>query len=464
MGNAVVVMAFEVHSSGWLHTRGLCKEMGMVGYYLDLALRSLKRSPGLTALMVLSIGVGVALAMSTWTLVHMMSRDPIPAKSAHLYFPTIDAWGPSAHAKAAGGGEPPVMLDYGTVEALLHDHRAKYQSAVYWLSATLVPAAAGVHPFTADGFAVTSEFFPMLDVPFEYGSGWSDADDAARAQVVVISRALNDKLFGGGDSIGKTLGINGRDYRVVGVLGDWNPQPVYYDVPAYGGFMLRPSGVFLPFNAAIAAGISNIGSSDCYKPPEHSGFDGWLHSSCVWISYVVQLDGTAAAREYRKYLEGFAHQRFDWPPNVRLRDLMAWLDYLQAVPAGIQILRLVGAGLLVVCLVDTIGLMLARFMRRSGEIGVRRALGAPRRAIYAQFLAEGALIGVAGGLLGVFLTWLAMFWLRAKFPDNLSALAQVNVQLLAVTLVVAVVATLLAALYPTWRAAHVQPAWQVKTN
>jgi putative ABC transport system permease protein len=436
----------------------------MFGYYLDLALRSLKRSPGLTALMVLSIGVGVALAMSSWTLVHLMARDPIPEKSAHIYFPTIDPWGPAARAKASHGDEPPALLDYGTVEALLRDHRAKYQSAVYLLSPTVVPATAGLHPFNESGFAVTGEFFPMLNVPFKYGSGWSEADDAARAQVAVISQALNNKVFGGGDSVGKTLGIEGRNYRVVGVLGDWNPQPVYYDAPAFGGFMLRPPGVFLPFNTAIAAQLDVAGNSDCFKSPAQSGFASWLRSSCVWISYVAELDTPAAAQRYRDYLKGFAHQRFSWPPNVRLRDLMNWLDYLQVVPAGIQILRLVGIGLLIVCLVDTIGLMLAKFLRRSGEIGVRRALGARRSAIYAQFLTESALIGVAGGAIGIVLTWLAMQWLRWKFPAGWGALTQLNAGLLALTLVVAIVATLLAALYPTWRAAHVQPAWQIKSN
>jgi putative ABC transport system permease protein len=436
------------------------------GYYLDLAWRSLKRSPGLTVLMVLSIGVGVALAMSTWTLVHLMARDPIPQKSAQIYFPTLDMWGPAARGKTSRDGDPPVLLDYGTAEALLHDRRATYQSANYWIAPTVVPGRAGLHPFNVSGFAVSGQFFPMLDVPFQYGAGWSNADDGDRAQVVVIGRELNNKVFGGGDSVGKTLELDGRNYQVVGVLKDWNPQPVYYDVPAFGGFMIQPVEVFMPFSTAIANAVPSNGTAyaGCPKSPEQPGFAGFVHSSCAFISYIVQLDDAAAARSYREYLTGFAQQRFTWPPNVRLFGLMAWLDYLQAVPSGIRILRFVGVGLLIVCLVDTIGLMLAKFLRRSGEIGVRRALGAPRRSIYAQFLTEGALIGVAGGVLGIVLTWLAMARLRAIYPSTWSALAQVDVKLLAATLLVAVAATVLAALYPTWRAAHVQPAIQVKTN
>jgi len=439
-----------------------CKEKGMLAYYyLGLAWRSLRRSPGLTALMVLSIGVGVALAMSTWTLEHLMSGDPIPQKSAAIYFPTIDAWGPAAHAKATNGNDPPDLMDYGIAEALLRDHRATYQSAVYAIQLAVVPALSGVHPFHEFGFAVTGEFFPMLDVPFKFGSGWSTADDAARAQVVVISAALNDKLFGGTDSVGKMLGLDGRDYRVVGVLGDWQPRPSFYDIPSVGALLQNPPGVFLPFQTAIAAQVPTWGGADCFKSPD-TGFAGFLRSSCVWLGYLVQLDTLAAARKYKDYLQGLAQQRFSWPPNVRLYGLKAWLDHMQVTRGTFQFLQYVGVGLLIVCLVDTIGL--AKFLRRSGEIGIRRALGAPRRAIYAQFLSEAFLIGVVGGALGIPLTWLAMLWMRSKMAAGWQWLTHVDIGLLALTVIVAIAATLLAAVYPVWRAAHVQPAWQIKAN
>jgi putative ABC transport system permease protein len=180
---------------------------------------------------------------------------------------------------------------------------------------------------------------------------------------------------------------------------------------------------------------------------------------------MAELDTPAAVPQYKAYLDNFARQRFDWAPNVRLYDLMGWLNYFQALPPGVRMLPLAGIGLLIVCLVDTIGLMLARFLRRSGEIGVRRALGAPRRAIYAQFMAEGALIGVAGGVAGVCFTALGVLWLAARFPESWSAmLPRMDAPLLALTIGSAILATLAAAVYPIWRAAHVQPAWQVKTN
>ncbi|MGH8115550.1 MAG: ABC transporter permease, partial [Rhodanobacteraceae bacterium] len=372
-------------------------------YYLDLALRSLKRNKMLTALMILTIGFGVAASMTTWSVFRAVSGDPIPWKSSKLFVPQIDPWGPTSQKVDPTQTEkgPPDALTYDDAVALMRDHRAILQSAMYMVSPSVVPADPAKHPINISGHAVFSAFFPMLDVPFAYGSGWSAADDAHRAQVVVISGKLNRKVFGGGDSVGKTLNIESRDYRVVGVLGDWNPQPKFYDVVNTGGFNMGDEGVFLPFNTAIAAGMPNNGNTNCTSTPKESGFVGLQHSSCIWISYMAQLDSAAAAQSYRNYLEGFARERYPgWAPNVRLRGLMAWLDHEHVVPPDTRISLYVALGLLLVCLVNTAGLLLAKFLRRSSEIGVRRALGAPRAAIYAQFLTEAGIIGLAGGVLG----------------------------------------------------------------
>jgi putative ABC transport system permease protein len=437
----------------------------MFAYYLDLALRSLKRSPGLTALMVLTIAFGVGASMTAWSVFRAVSGDPIPWKSAQLYVPQIDMWGPDAQR---GGPDPnngpPDALDYNDAVALMRDHRAKLQSPMYPIGPSVVPADAAKHPIQTGGHAVFGEFFAMVDVPFQYGSGWSAADDERRAQVAVISGKLNDKVFDGANSVGKMLNIEGRDYRVVGVIGDWNPQPRFYDVVNSGAFATDGEDLFLPFNTAIAANMSNNGSTNCNTVPE-AGFEGLQRSSCVWIAYMALLDDAAAVDAYRNYLEGFARARYTgWAPDVRLRNLPDWLDYQHVVPSDTKVSLLIALGLLLVCLVNTAGLLLAKFLRRSSEIGVRRALGAPRRAIYAQFLTEGAVIGLTGGVFGLVLTGVGVASVSLVLPRDIANLAHLDVSLLATTLVVSVIASLLAALYPTFRAARVMPAWQLKSN
>jgi len=120
-------------------------------------------------------------------------------------------------------------------------------------------------------------------------------------------------------------------------------------------------------------------------------------------------------------------------------------------------------GFLLVCLVNTVGLLLAKCLRRAGEIGVRRALGATRGAIFAQFLVEAGLLGLAGGLLGLGLAW-AGLWLVRHGPATYARLAQLDVAMLALTLALALAASLLAGLLPAWQAARVTPARQLKSQ
>src|SRR5690606_10997221 len=76
------------------------------------------------------------------------------------------------------------------------------------------------------------------------------------------------------------------------------------------------------------------------------------------------------------------------------------LDHNKVVPADVVMQLWLGFGFLLVCLLNTVGLLLAKFLRRSSEIGVRRALGASRAEIFKQCLVEAGTIGLAGGVLG----------------------------------------------------------------
>jgi len=351
----------------------------------------------------------------------------------------------------------------------MRDHRAKLQSASYRVAPTVEVPGSGRHPISISGHAVYGEFFPMLDVPFAYGSGWSVDADTNQAAIVVISGKLNQKMFDGQNSVGKTLDIGGKDYQIVGVLGKWDPQPRFYDVVDTGGFDTNTDDVFLPFTRAIAVNMNNAGNTSCNNNPAEAGFAGMQRSSCVWIEFMAELDDATAVQKYHEYLDGYALAqksagRFTWVPNNRLRDVPAFLDNQHVVPSDTKVSLLVALGLLIVCLVNTVGLLLAKFLRRSSEIGVRRALGAPQTAIYAQFLTEAGIVGLAGGVVGLLFTALGVLGVGMVLPKDIAALAHVNFSLLLLTLVVAVISALLAGLYPTFRASRVQPAWQLKSN
>lgn len=445
----------------------------MFGYYLKLAFRSLRRSPGLTALMMLSIGFGVAASMTTWSVFRGVSGDPIPWKSSRLFVPQIDAWGPvqvSGSGANDGMHEPADALVYADAMALMHDHRASRQSAIFAVAPTVLPAGAARSPIPVFGFGVYSEFFPMVDVPFQYGGAWPAGDDTDGGPVVVISDALNQQVFGGSNSVGRTLDMDGKDYRVTGVMWPWNPQPMFFDVVDTGGFGGHGPDVFVPLQRALASGLENAGAVNCPKGVQPAaGYAGLRRSNCAWLAFMAELDDAAAVRSYRQYLDNYARSqqalgRFAWPPNNRLRDVRAFMTFEQVVPADTRMSLLVALGLLLVCLVNTVGLLLAKFLRRSGEIGVRRALGASRRAIHAQFLTEAAVVGAGGGVLGLVLTAIGVFGVNRVLPPRLADLARVDPALFLLTVAVAIGASVLAGVYPTFRAARVQLAWQLKSN
>jgi putative ABC transport system permease protein len=108
--------------------------------------------------------------------------------------------------------------------------------------------------------------------------------------------------------------------------------------------------------------------------------------------------------------------------------------------------------------------LLAKIMGRAGEIGVRRALGADRKAIFIQCLVETGVIGLAGALLGLVLTLLGLLGLRTLLSEDLVALTHIDIEDVEIAIALGVLATVAAGLYPTWRASRVQPAWQLKSQ
>jgi putative ABC transport system permease protein len=440
----------------------------MFSYYFGLALRSLRRNVVLTLLMIAAVGVGIGASMTTLTVFRAMAGDPIPQKSTQLFAVQIDNWGPSNKSVVIGDEERlQQQISYQDAIGLLNAHAARRQAAMYAVGFALTPSNPQLLPFQVHARATNSDFFPMFDVPFRFGSPWSPADEENRADVVVITRELNDKVFAGANSVGKTLNLDNHDYRIVGVVNGWQPIPKFYDLnnDKYG----KSEEVYLPFSRAIEGHMSTWGNNNCAGDIGAPGWEGRLHSECIWIQYWAELPTAAEVARYRQFLNNYASDqqrsgRFNWPAHTRIRDVRQWLVYQHAVSDEVRILVLVSFSFLFVCLLNAMGLMLAKILGRAGDIGVRRALGANRRAIFSQCLIEAGVIGFAGGLLGLALTVLGLVGLRSLLSEDVSRLTHLGLWDIGTAVLLSVFATTLAGLYPTWRAAHVQPAWQLKAQ
>lgn len=140
---------------------------------------------------------------------------------------------------------------------------------------------------------------------------------------------------------------------------------------------------------------------------------------------------------------------------------MGWLDVNHVVPGSVQLQALLALGFLLVCLVNTVALLLVKFLRRGSELSVRRAMGASRVSIFTQLLMEASIIGGGGGLLGLLLAWLGL-WVVRQQPAKYAVLAHLDTRMLFATFLLAIVASLLAAVFPAWRACRLPPARALK--
>ncbi|MEB1529292.1 ABC transporter permease [Xanthomonas sp. WHRI 7945] len=438
----------------------------MFGYYFDLALRSFKRNRVLTALMVLAIALGIGASMTTLTVFYILSGDPLPGRSQTLFYPQLD---PGDMENFTPGEEPEDQMTRYDAETLLRQRRADRQAVMKRGSVVVKPQRAEFGSFSVDARYTSGDFFPMFATPFLYGNAWGNAEDDGRSRIAVISKPLNDKLFGGENSVGKSLWLSQNEFRIVGVLDDWRPIPKFYD--PYGGLYGEIEQVFVPFSTSRDLKMDVSGRMHCWgaddMEDDPDGTTG-VSAPCAWLQYWVQLDTPEKVAAYRQYLTNYSNQqraagRFQRPTNIRLRSLMEWLDYKKVVPSDVRLQVWLAFGFLVVCLLNTSGLLLAKFLRRSSEIGVRRALGASHRAIFTQYLVEAGVIGLAGGILGLGFALLGLWAVRQR-STSYAELAQLDPAMLIVTFVLAVGASVLAGLLPAFRACQVAPAIQLKTD
>jgi putative ABC transport system permease protein len=437
----------------------------MIGYYVEMALHSLRRTKVLTALMILAIAVGIGASMTTLTIMHLLSGDPLRGRSGQIFYPQLEA------DPDAKGREPHDVLDYTSAMDLWSAHRADRQALVVNSQVKLRAPATRLPPFMLSMLSTTSDFFTMFDVPIRFGRSWSTEDDAAHARVAVISSELNERLFGGRNSVGETLRLKNSDVRIIGVLAPWRPSPLFYDVA--GGrfssgqtadFYTRPEGVITPFSTALEINDGNFLPFTCWAQPETPGH--LQNASCVWVGLWVQLGDASKVASYRRFLDGYVAQqhslgRITRTDLTRMRTLTEWLDFNGVVPSDVKLQTSLAFAFLAICLCNVVGLLLAKFLRRGGEIGLRRALGATRRAVFIQCLVEAGVIGALGGLGGLLLT-LAGLWLVRQQPVPYADFVHLDTSMFLVTFLLSVGASLVAGLLPAARASLVEPALQLK--
>ena len=438
----------------------------MFFYHLRLARQSLAKQPLLTTLMVTAIAVGVGVFMTVTAFIYAMSGDPIPHKSDQLYNVRIDSWAEDEPYNDDQPDEPPWQLTHRDAMALLDSDIPVRQAAMRKAVFTAVPEKADVAPFLTISRITANDFFAMFDVPFLYGGPWDDRSDERAENVVVLSRATNEKLFGGEDSVGREVRFGDDRFLVTGVMDTWEPGVLFYDVN--NGPLNEVEDVFMPFSISDVREVDNGGNTNCWKDEPTDTYQDMLNSECIYVQFWAELPDAATRDRYQAWLDSYTNEQRELgrllrPNNNRLDNVVDYLRIREVVRDEDMVMWSIAMLFLVACLVNTIGLILARFIAKAPVIGLRRALGASRFAIFRQHLVEVGLIGFAGGVIGIGLSYLGLLGVHKLVPD-LARVAHLDPALIAMTVAVAIVAALVAGLYPTWRVCRLQPAIYLKTQ
>jgi putative ABC transport system permease protein len=447
---------------------------------LRLALRSIRDNPFMASLIVAVIAIGISTSVVAITLYHAKAGNPIWWKNDVLYRVMLDSR-PAADEAEKDQAHP----EYPPFGLIIRDALALYQSKIpeysvmesysYGLVDSLRPDTP---PIELPVRVTTREFFSMFDVPFRYGRGWTQAEDEDPAQVVVISSYLNDRLFGGGNNVGRRLTLSGQQFTVIGVLAQWLPMPRFYDEARYFG---PPDDLFIPFRWLESLPDLDYQGICLQTKTFLSTFKALAASECqsstgVW----VLLSNPQQRREYAQFLENYSRAqlqagRFARPPNVRLPTVSTWLEMNDVVGSQSKFQVVLALTFLGICILNSLGLLLAKFMGAAPLAGLRRALGATRGDVIRQYLMEVGVLGVVAGILGIGIAALGLRMIRvfvlmrsAQFGDNpdfstiAQSLSHMDGQMIVTAVALSLLAGLLAGLYPAWRVGRLPPATFLK--
>jgi len=388
----------------------------MFGYYLRLAAGSFRRNPGLTALMIMAIALGIAVCLITLTGYRAAANNPIAHKNDVLFSPAVDGWDPQEPYDKDKPWRQPDLLTYRDANALVASSIPDRKVIMYKVADVMSRDDGGMEPEGVVMRATTHDFFDMFETPFLYGGAWDAKADQGPEPVIVLSKEMNERAFKGANSVGKSVRWHDHDFRVVGVLNDWKPAPKFYDVS--NGAFDEPELAYLPYAFGKIFEMGAAGNTNCWKTETIDSFDRFTQSECIWQEVWVELRSPAKVREYREFMDNYVTAqkklgRFPRPLNNALYNVDEWLKFNNVVGDDRKAMVILAFAFLAVCLINTVGLLLAKFLNAAPVAGVRRALGASRADIFWQHLTEAGIVSLAGGIAGALLGFGGLWALRA---------------------------------------------------
>jgi predicted permease len=415
--------------------------------------RVLAKSPGFTAIAVLTLALGIGANTAIFSLLNQILLRKLPVRNSEQLV-VLKSPGPK-RGHVWSDGDDSEIFSYPLYKGL-----AKNGSVFNGVIAKFeFPASLADHGQTdrASGELVTGNYFETLGVRPALGRLLTPEDDQTQGAhpVAVLSHGYWKQHFGGDPSVlNRTVLINNTEMTIVGV--------------AQAGF----------------AGIQVGQSPDLFVPmmmkgqmtPLRSGLDDWNDSFLAVLARLkpgvsMKQAEAAVSTEYHPLLEQQLEHLANKGDNVRGKERDQFLNKKILLVSGAQgrltvqrdsgpalmaLFAMVALVLLIAC-VNVANLLLARGAARQREFAIRSAMGATRSRLVRQLIVESFLCALAGGVVGLVLgTWLMNILTRAVVSDAgiMGLTSQINGEVLLFTVGVTLLCGLLFGLIPAWRVAR----------
>jgi putative ABC transport system permease protein len=389
---------------------------------VTLALRRLIRTPGFTAIAVLSLSLGIGVNTLMFSFMNAALLQPLPypdpSRLVMIYL------APPNNPGNTGPLPPPMFF-------LLRDHAKSFEAVGVYDFARQVNLAADSSGSAAErlsGHRISSTAFQALGVKPLLGRFHTPAEDLSGAEpTIVLGHALWQRHFGGrSDIVGQSAIIDGQSTAIIGVM------PASFEV--FDG----SSDAWLPF---------------AFAPAAAQGTQRWLRAVArLKPGVTLQQASAELVTMAREYERAFPARGQGWTLTMQPLDEA----FFGGMRQPLLMLQTAVALVLLIACANLAALILTRAVSRQRELAVRAALGQSRGSIITQLMVESVLLSLAAGVVGAFVTWAALGPLVALTPVWFPRLDAVGIdaRVFLFCLAVCLVASLIFGLIPALQASR----------